>query len=90
MSDPTKPYRVAMREEGPMVNLYWTPADTMQGAQLVGCISSDIVHSSPELGHAFKVFAQCCAVELAKVRLGAKVIGVDVSDAPEHERAGKA
>lgn len=30
------------------------------------------------------------AAELAKTRLGAKVVGIVVSDAPEHEKAGNA
>lgn len=90
MSDPTKPYRVAMREEGAMVNLYWTRAETMVGAELVGSFNRELCYSAPEIGQAFKMLAGIMAAELCRVRLGVQASAIEHSDAPEHERAGNA
>lgn len=84
------PYRIAVREEGAMVNAYWTPIDTMDGAELVACVNRAALKSAPELGVAFMTLMQCLSIELAKTRLGARVVGVDVSTAPQHERSGHA
>lgn len=84
------PMRLAVREEGSMANAYWAPRETMAGAQLVACMSLDVLNANPEFADLYRKMLNVLAAELAKTRLGAKVVGIDVSDAPEHEKAGNA
>lgn len=90
MSPVLAPMRLAVREEGAMANAYWAPRESMAGAQLVACMSLDVLNANPEFADLYGKVLNVLAAELAKTRLGARVVGVDVSDAPEHEKAGNA
>lgn len=84
------PMRLAVREEGAWCNAYWTPRESMVGAQLVATMSLDVLRADHEFACLYRHLLNVLAAELAKQRLGANVVGLDVSDAPEHERAGNA
>lgn len=84
------PYRVAIRAEGAMINAYFAPTHTMEGAQLVACIGRDVCEADRRV---FEIFQQLMAmVSAIKVHAltGEMPIDVEYRDAPEHERAGQA
>lgn len=84
------PYRIAIREEGAMVNAYWTSTDTMEGAELVASIQTRMLRDDPGLWEGFQIMAQAMAVSLTQHRLGVTPTGLNVSEAAQHERAGHA
>ncbi|MBI2770030.1 MAG: hypothetical protein HYX47_10430 [Burkholderiales bacterium] len=90
MSEEIKPFRMAIREEGPMVNAYFAKADTMEGAELIASISTPLLKAEPTLFKAFQALMQCAAATLTEQRTGMKVSRIDLERAPEHERAGRA
>lgn len=66
----SKPMRIAIRQEGKMVNAYWAPIDSMEGAELVCCCSVEVLDDAPELQEAFYMLMQMASVALCKSRLG--------------------
>lgn len=89
MSAEDRPYRVAIRGEGKMINAYWTRTGTMDGAELIASIAREVCESSSELWDAFQVLMQATSVELVKLRLNMSVSDIEVTPAAEHERAGR-
>ena len=85
-----RPYRIAIRAEGAMVNAYWTRTESMDGAQLVASISRELCEAEWAMFSAFRMLMEAAAVELVRLRLGARVSAVEVTPAAEHERAGRA
>jgi hypothetical protein len=72
------------------VNAYWARTETMDGAELVASINRALCEQVPEIGQGFLMLVQCMSAALAESRLCAKVSGVEVMPAPQHERAGHA
>jgi len=89
--DPMRPYRIAIRAEGNMINAYWTRTGTMEGAELVACISRDVCDSSNALFEAFHALIEATSVELVRLRLGAhlRIMDIETTAAPERELAGR-
>lgn len=71
-----------------MVNAYWARAGTMEGAELIASIRTDICESSAAVLEGFKMLMQVVSVELVRTRLGATVEAISIESAPEHERTG--
>lgn len=90
MPKPQCTHKIAVRSEGTMVNAYWTRFETMEGAELVASINREICDRNPEIGQAFLMLAQVMAHAMGESRLGKRVIGVEMTQAPEHEKAGRA
>lgn len=88
-TDPQRPYRIAIRAEGSMVNAYWARTETMEGAELVASISRELAESDRAIFDSFRLLMEACSIVLARVRLGAATTVVEVTPAPEHERAGR-
>lgn len=86
-----KPYRIAIRTEGDLVNAYWARYETMEGAKL--CMSIDRrLCDVPMIREGFTLVAQAIAAHLIQGALqpGQTVSGFVMEDAPEHERTGRA
>lgn len=83
------PYRVAARTEGEFVNVYWAPLGTMVGAELIGSLKVELV-DRPVVREGFTLVLQAVAAELTQMRLGVAAVGIDITQAPEHEKAGRA
>jgi hypothetical protein len=83
-------HRIAIREEGTMVNAYWAPADTLDGAELVLSVNKAILQAEPTLWLAVQTLCQCMAEHLVRTRLGQRVGSVELRQPPLHETAGHA
>lgn len=81
MSDSKKRYRIAIREESGMVNAYWAPIDSMEGAELVACCSREVLDDAPELVDAFYMLMEMASVALCKSRLSVVPRSVEFSAA---------
>lgn len=80
-------FRIAIRHEGELINAYFAPAQTMDGAVLVASIRT----RTCQLEGVFDAFKQLTATigrALAEQVAGVEVEAVLFKPAPEHERAG--
>lgn len=84
-----KPYRIAIRAEGPVINAYWARTGTMEGAEQVASINRELCDSEPKIFEGFQLLMKALSVELVRLRLGKTVDHIEVEPAPEHERAGR-
>lgn len=85
------PFRIAIRNEGTLLNAYFALPGTMVGAHLLLSAHAETVKSSPELTSAYVAFAQALSHIHAKRTLGLNVVDFgDATPAPEHERGGHA
>lgn len=86
--DPKRPFRLAIRDEGSFVACYLARSGTMEGAVLIATLAKAFA----QVPGAFDAWQQT----LTKALVGAleiggnKVEGVEISGAPEHEKAGHA
>jgi hypothetical protein len=84
------PLRIAIREEGGSVNAYLAPTASMQGAVLLSSLPVNVARL-PGVWAAWQVFWRTASAAIVcDVLPGAKVLDVQVSNAPEHEKAGHA
>jgi hypothetical protein len=86
-----KPFRIAIRTEGEFVNAYWARGGTMDGAKL--CMSIDRkLCDVPMIREGFMLVAEAIARNLVEAILlpGQSISHVELEDAPEHEKAGRA
>jgi len=82
--------RLAIRQEGNMVNAYVAKADTMEGAFVIGSIALGVVQARRDLFDRFQQTMTAALQVLVEANTGLKVEGFDVQAAPEHEKAGHA
>ena len=87
-----RPFRVAVREEGDKVNAYWAPADSMAGARLVASIDRDLCTGDTAVGEGFMLTMQAASLALIRKTYGDDVVmhDIQITAAPEHEKAGRA
>ena len=90
MSDPLRPYRVAIRGEGAMVNAYFAEIDTMENAQLVASIARDACEADRRVFEVFQMLMQMVCAIKTEAATGRDAVAIEVRDAPEHEKAGRA
>lgn len=80
--------RLALRVEGDFWCAYVASPGTMDGAFLIGSIAMGIVQK-PSRKRAFMDLMQDALKDHLKA-LGATVTGFETTNAPEHERSGRA
>lgn len=80
--------RLAIRQEGAMVNAYVAQTGDMAGALHVGSISTGLLNMRPALFEQFKALMTDAMTVLVEVGTGATVLGTHEQPAPEHEKAG--
>lgn len=88
MADPKKPFRIALHQEGGMLNAYWAPIDSMEGAELVASCSLEILDDAPELQTAYYCFMQLASVAMCKSRLGVVPRSVEFTPDPSLKLGG--
>lgn len=57
-------YRVAIRQEGRLVNAYWTPVGTMATAQVISCIPAELASRAPKLYECWFMVVEAMARDL--------------------------
>lgn len=83
------PFRIAFREEGPMVCVYMARSDTMEGAMLIGsCMKSILNAEAPAQFLRFKEVFEVGIRACIKDVMGVDVKKFDTHAAPEHEKSG--
>lgn len=85
---PVHMIRLALREEGPFWNAYLAPANTMDGAELIGSIAIGAVKKNPEVRDGFLKMVQLVLADAVKDVTGEPPIAWDIHPAPEAERSG--
>ncbi len=90
MSGAPMSMRLAIRQEGPMVNAYVATTTDMAKAIHIGSMSTGILNMRPELFEQFKALMTAGMTALVEVGSGGKVLGMFEQPAPEHEKAGHA
>lgn len=85
-----RPFRLAFRVEGTMVNCYLALMDTMDGATYLGGISKAVLDVNPEQFAAFKTIMRVGLAAAIKESLGIDAHHFEETKAPEHERGGNA
>lgn len=73
-----------------MVNAYVATEAGMQGAVLIGSMSTGILNMRPALFEQFKALMTEAMTALVEVGAGGTVLGMFEQAAPEHEKAGHA
>jgi len=81
--------RLAIRQEGQMVNAYVAMTASMDGALHIGCISTGLLNMQPALFEQFKALMTAGMAAMVEAG-GCTVLGTFEQAAPEHERAGHA
>ena len=85
------PIRLALRQEGHMLNAYVADPGTMDGAMLIGSIALRLCQDNPRLRDDFQEIMTQAMLGILRNILGVDTpIGVRVQEAPEHERGGNA
>lgn len=85
------PFRIAFREEGPLVNVYLAKQDTMEDAMLIGCVMKSILNAEkPQQFLRFKEVFEVGLAACIKDVLGVEVTKFETNMAPPHEKAGNA
>lgn len=87
MTDSIKPFRLAFREEGEFVAVYFAAPDTMVGALPLGSIRTSVLRSG--LFEDYKAMMRKFATIACEDVLGVKPSEFIEEAAPEHERAGR-
>jgi hypothetical protein len=85
------PVRLALREEGNMVNAYLAKSDSMVNAILIGSIAKGIVENDRRLWLDWKAIMTSAMANAVKELTGAEPDAepeMIEESAPEHERAG--
>jgi len=83
-----RPFRIAFRVEGPMVNVYLAMNHTMEGAMLIGCCLKSILDVNRDQFEKFREIMQNGIAAAIKDTLGVDVHHFGIEPAPEHEKAG--
>lgn len=83
------PFRIAIRQEGGVINAYLSPMASMRDAVLVASINKGLCEQFPPLFEEFKALVSGVAVRFFEDVFG-DTPRIDVRAAPEHERAGNA
>lgn len=82
----TRAFRVAVRHEGPDINIYAAHVKSMKDAVIIATVKRAVV-DSPEGLEAVKTFAKALA-ECITRDIGLSYSRMDVEPAPEHEKSG--
>jgi hypothetical protein len=86
-----RPFRVAIRSEGRMVNAYLARTGTMKDSFIVASVLRSVCEAHPEVFESFKQMASQIATGVIEEMMpGIKIDHVEIDAAPEHERAGEA
>ena len=85
-----RPFRIAFRVEGNMVNVYLALHGTMEGAMLIGCCMKSILDIDRKQFDMFREIMQNGIAAAIKDTLGVEVARFGLEPAPEHEKAGNA
>lgn len=86
----SQPFRLAFRREGPSVNAYIAPLETMDGARLLSSMPVTLLDADEQLWIDWKALMTRALDVLCQSALGVAVLRFDERPAPEHERAGNA
>jgi hypothetical protein len=89
MKPPTRVFRLAVREEGNYINAYLASPESMDDAVHVASLRVTVARQYPEVFDPFVEFIK----ELARVMgegVYGNVAGIEIEEAPEHERSGRA
>ena len=73
-----------------MVNAYVATAEGLEGATLIGSMSTGILNMRPALFEQFKALMTEAMTALVEVGAGGMALGTFEQAAPEHEKAGHA
>ena len=87
MSSNNAPFRIAIRQEGKVVNAYIAPMGTMEGALLLGSMSLAICRMDGQAFEDFKALASAFVERYIAGETGT-MPSMEVSPAPEHEKGG--
>lgn len=89
---PKSSYRLAIRAEGAMMNAYLAPANTMEGAMLLGSLLRRPLDDDAELWETWKACMRDAASVVISTVFGGDIVAEwsDETPAPEHERSGNA
>lgn len=86
------PFRIAIRQEGPTVNAYLAPNESMDEKALLCSVDRRLIDVAGGLDGpvfaAFRELAQACAVTWCKEATGVEPAFAGYREAPEHERSG--
>ena len=82
------PFRIAFREEGKFVNVYFARQGSMEGAFLLGSCARSILNIGPEQFEKFKSIFEAGMAVCIKDVMGCDVAKFETGPAPDHERAG--
>jgi len=82
--------RLAIRQEGTMVNAYVASMGSMQNALHIGSISTGALNMRPELFKQFQELMTAAMVAIVEVGGGLSVESVHAQAAPVHEKASHA
>jgi hypothetical protein len=84
------PFRLAIRQEGELINAYVASNETMEGAMLLGSMRKRICEIDGEIFDLFKMLMQAALAAVSKDAVGIDIAFVGEEPAPEHERSGNA
>lgn len=82
--------RLAIRQEGQMVNAYVATTTDLAKAIHIGSMSTALLNMRPELFEQFKALMTAGMTTLVEVGTGGTVLSYHEQAAPEHEKAGHA
>lgn len=85
-----KPFRLAFRTEGSMVNCYFAAPDTMEGARLVSAMPRRILQAEPQLWEDWRALMRRALSVMCREAIGSEPVEFTEEVAPEHERGGNA
>jgi hypothetical protein len=85
-----KPFRIAIRHEGAMVNAYLASPDTMQDAVLIGAMLATVFDDRRVLFDEWVDYLHRVAAVICENVLGVAPAEILREAAPEHERSGNA
>lgn len=87
--DMVEAFRLAIRQQGPMINAYIAQSDSMEGAKFIGSIQTGLCEMDRSLFDGFKHLMYEAAQALTLHAFGQLPELVE-RPAPEHEKAGHA
>ena len=89
MSEPSRLFRIAIREEGNYINAYLARPDSMAEAIHVASLRVSVARQYPGVFDQFVNFTKEMVTAMCGSALKAPV-DILVEQAPEHERSGRA
>lgn len=90
MKRTTANFRIATRAEGPLVNAYLAPMESMEGAILIGCVPRAVCNSDSTVFDEFLELMKRVASVASVAAFGQEPIAFRQQDVPEHEKVGHA